>query len=450
MRLIARFAQEQELFFEIITVYDKRIIKERLNKENPILISIAENFPAAVWFERKMSDDFGIAIRDSQDERNLVKHEHFPKEVFPLRKNYAKLTTQQEQRLEPPSDNTRICFGPVHPYHLESSSFQLFEKNQTILHFEMRTFFKYRSIEKMLEGLTFDEARPIIERISAPQTVAYQIAFLEIELEAASRKLPEILRKRHLFLLEYERILNHLNDLSLLSQLLEIKEATCFFSNFLEEGREMLKQLTAHRFGFSSISLENNFENIEESYAFLSTLESELRLFDKWMATKEEFFSQLQSIGIIDKKRAIQYGLVGIMARSSGVVLDRRKEDTLLEKNNFYINFEEEGDVFARFNLRVNEIFVSLDIMKNCMKCVIPPLFIGLVQDGEYYSYVESASGELMMYVAVKKGLIERFYLRDPSFLNAQIMPHVLKDNKVHNIGLIVKSIPLDIAAIDL
>jgi len=450
MRLIARFAQEQELFFEIITVYDNRIIKESLNKQNPALISIAKDFPSAVWFERKISDDFGINILYSNDERHLVKHEHFPKDVFPLRKNYAKRTTKQEKRLAESANSESVVFGPVHPYHLESSQFQIFEKNQTILHFEMKSFFKYRAIEKMLEGLTFAEARPIVERISAPQTIAYQIAFLEIERQASKRALPDVLRKRHLFLLEYERIMNHLNNLSILSQLLEFKEAIYLFSNFLEEGRELFQKLTGHRFGFASISFENNFSEMGELHTFFQDLENELITFNKWTSRKKECLATLQSVGVLEKKIAEKYGLVGTVARASGVAIDARQKESLYEKNSFYIDFQEEGDVYARYNLKIDEILSSLTLMKNFMNANVPPYFISTVEDGEYYSYVESATGEVMMYMALKKGVINRFFLRDPSFLNAQVLPHLVRGSSVDSLGLIVESMALNISAIDM
>ena len=451
MRLIARFAQEKEDFFEIITVYDERVIKERLNKHTPALISIAEEFPTAVWFERKISDDFGIEILYSKDKRPLVKHEHFPKDIFPMRKNYAKfsLNHQYAEQIDSP-ENYGVILGPTHPYHLESSQFQFFEQNKKILHFELMPFYKYRGIEKMLEGLTLEEARPIVERISAPQTIAYQTALLEIQLQASKKVLPEIIKKRHVFLLEFERILNHLNDLFILCQLVSFSEGASFFIKFLEEGRESMKKFTGHRFGFNAILLDAEFHDMEDVYGFLFALEKELLLFEEWIEQRDDILEKMLLLGQISKKDVEEYGLVGILARCVGTHVDRRLEDVFYEKNNFYINLEEGGDVFSRFNIRVNEIFTSLRVMKNLLKKNLFPFFLGTAVDGEYYSYVESSAGEIMMYIALKEGLIERFFIRDPSFLNAQILPICIKESDIDNLGLIVKSIPLHISAIDL
>jgi Ni,Fe-hydrogenase III large subunit len=54
------------------------------------------------------------------------------------------------------------------------------------------------------------------------------------------------------------------------------------------------------------------------------------------------------------------------------------------------------------------------------------------------------------MYVSLKDGVIERLFLRVPSFLDAQALPFCIKNSEVSDLGLIIKSIPLSISAIDL
>ena len=138
------------------------------------------------------------------------------------------------------------------------------------------------------------------------------------------------------------------------------------------------------------------------------------------------------------------------MARSRGIHLDRRDENVFYTQHDYHINTEEAGDTFSRFNIRVSEIFTSLRMMKSLVKNNILPFFLGTAIDGEYYSYVESSAGEVMMYMALKDGVIERFFLRDPTLLNAQALPFCIKDSKVSDLSLIIKSIPLNISAIDL
>jgi len=452
MRFIARFAQEKENCFEVITVYDKTIKKESLNKQAPTVISIVRDFPAAVWFERKMTDDFGIKILYADDKRPLVKHENSPQKIFPMRKAFTQNSIDRNaitSLTDNPSD--KLVTSVTHPYHLESSQLHFLDKDQIISDFEMIPFYKHRGIEKMVEGLKLEEARAIVERIVASQTIAYQIAFLDIELQASKKFLPDMVKKRHLFLLELERVITHLTDLSILCQLMEFSKGSEFFIKYVEKGRVIMHKLTASRFGFSSVRVDADFLPIEEVYDFLVLLDKELHQFECWIEKRDKILKKSLLLGRISKAQALKYGLVGIMARSVGIVLDRRDHNGSFVEYDYHINMEEGGDAFSRFNIRISEIFTSLRIMRSLG--IKETLYFSLgkpIEDGEYYAYVESALGEVMMYMALKDGVIKRFFLRDPSFLNAQILPVALENANVSDLSLIMKSIPLNISAIDL
>ena len=451
MRLIARFAKEQDSCFEIITVYDKRVVKERINKITPALLSIAKEYPTAVWFERKITDDFGIEILYSNDKRPLLKHEHFPKDTYPMRKNFSKLSLEYSRKeVDTSTGNHGVILGPTVPYHLESSQFQLFNRDTDILHFEVMPFYKYRAIEKMVEGMTLEEAKPIVSRISGASSIAYQLGYLDIQLQASKRTLPSTLKIKHMFFLEFERIMNHLSDLGLMCQFIDFIEGFSFFMKLLEEGRETMSELTGHRFGFSVIDMDSNTIDLKKGYDFIRHLEKELFWFEKWIKTKYSFWKKLIQQGVISREEASEFGLVGLVARSVNLDLDRRTDDKLYREYSFVIAQEGIGDASARFKIRLTEIHSSLRMMRRVLDNKVLPFFLGSFKDGEYYSYTESAGGELMMYLEIKDEKIERFFVRDPSFLNAQMLSHCVKGNELDALGLIIKSIPLSFSANDL
>ncbi len=451
MRLIARFAKEQEACFKIITVYDKRVVKERINKITPALLSIAKEYPTAVWFERKITDDFGIEILYSNDKRPLLKYEHFPKDIYPMRKRFSKLSVEHvTQESDSSVENHGVLLGPTVPYHLESSQYQLFNRNHNILHFEVVPFYKYRAIEKMVEGMTLDEAKPIVSRISGASSIAYQLAYLEIQLQASQKTLPTTLKIKHMFFLEFERILNHLSDLGLMCQFIDFIEGFSFFMKLLEEGRETMNELTGHRFGFSIIDMETSSIDLRKGYDFIRHVEKELLWFEKWIKTKYSFWKKLIQQGVISREEASKFGLVGLVARSVNLDLDRRTDDKLYREYSFVLAQEGIGDASARFKIRLTEIHTSLRMMSRVLDNKVFPFFVSSFKDGEYYSYIESAGGELMMYLEIKDEKIERFFVRDPSFLNAQALSRCVKGNNLDALGLILKSIPLSFSANDL
>jgi len=451
MRLIARFAKEQENCFEIITVYDTRVVKERINKITPVLVSISKDYPTAIWFERKISDDFGVDILYSNDQRPLVKHEHFPKDTYPMRKDFVQLSLEYTERSsEKLNDNQGVVLGPIQPYHLESSQFQLFDRNGEILHFEAMPFYKYRAIEKMVEGMSLDDAKPIIERILGSSSIAYQLAYLEIQLKASKRTLPTSLKIKQMFFLEFERVINHLSDLGMMCQSIEFKEGFSFFMKLVEYGRETMSDLTGHRFGFGIINMDSSVLELERGYKFVRHLEKELLWFERWIKDKRSFWRKLVQEGILSKEDVIRFGLVGLVARSVDIDLDRRNTDKLYRDYGFVTAKEVIGDSSSRFKIRLTEIHTSLRIMRRVLDNKVLPFFLGSFLDGEYYSYVESSAGELMMYIEIKDEKIDRFFVRDPSFFNVQALSRAFKGNEMDSLGLIMNSIPISFSANDL
>ena len=451
MRLISRFAKEQKECFEIITVYDKKIVKEKINKIAPALVSISKEYASASWFERKITDDFGIEILYNKDKRPLVKHEHFPQNTFPMRKNFTKVSLEHSEPMFVDSSlNHGVILGPIHPYHLESSQFQLFDKSKEILHFETMPFYKHRGIEKMVEGMSLEEAKPIIERISGTSTIAYQLAYLEIKLQASKKKLPTSIQRKNIYFLEFERIINHLSDLGLMCRFVNFLEGFSFFMKLVEEGRESMRTLTGHRFGFSALDMDSTVLELEKGDEFLRHLENELLWFEKWIEGKPSFWKVLVQQGLLTKEDALDFGVVGLVARTVDIELDRRQDEALYKEYGFVLAKEKMGDSSSRFKIRLTEIHSSLRIMRRLFNNKVLPFFLGTYRDGEYYSYVESSGGELMMYIEIVDAKIERFFVRDPSFLNAQILSRCLKGNEIDTLGLTIKSIPLSFSANDL
>jgi len=155
MRFIARYAKELEKSFEIVTVYENEIQKEKISKENPSIKTLAKKHPCAIWFERKMHDDFGIVIEDAFDARPLVHQERFPKNIHPLRKNFQEKKINEAPYVQYKYEAIKgdgvfqVAVGPIHAGIIEPGHFQFSQAGEEMLHLEVRHFYKNRGIEKM-------------------------------------------------------------------------------------------------------------------------------------------------------------------------------------------------------------------------------------------------------------------------------------------------------------
>jgi formate hydrogenlyase subunit 5 len=453
-RFIARFALDLEDFFEIQDVFEGKIIKHQIDKKKPQIKTITKDYPAAIWMERKIKDEFGINFIDSFDNRPVVKHERFPKDIYPLRKDFnqkeiefSDFTPYKYEEIS--GDSVYVVpVGPIHAGIIEPGHFQFSQAGERILHLEVRHFYKYRAIEKMCENKKPLEIKKIIERISGNESIAYQIALFEILTKASEIKIPNSLKQKYATLLEIERIIHHLTDIGFIPNDAGFSPALAYASKLTEEARRIFAKITGHRFGFDAIK-ENIQIDYDEIIKFMNYLEKEIIYFKDWIFDIPSLWDRLDTTGILTIDKAVKYSVVGIAARASGLEIDTRNNEWY--KNfGFILQTEKSGDVAARFKLRIKEILNSIEMIKNFKTNKNETIKFTNFKDGEYTSFVESSIGELFMFMKIKNGVIDRFYVRDASHINWQAFHTTIYKDIIADFPLINKSFDLSYAGNDL
>ena len=454
MRLIARFAIDNYENFEIIDVFENEIKKHLIDKQNPEIETLTTKYPSAIWMERKISDEFGISFINSFDNRPAIKHERFPKYIYPLRKDFTKkeidFSVFQEYKYEEISGDSVyvVPVGPIHAGIIEPGHFQFSQAGEQILHLEVRHFYKYRGIEKMCENKNPIEIKNIVERISGNESIAYQIALFEILSEASETKIPQSLKQKYSILLEIERIIHHLTDLGFIPNDAGFGAALSFMSKLTEDTRRVFKEISGHRFGFGAIK-----ENLSIDYniliPFLDKLQKDVIFFRDWIEEIPSVWDRFDTTGALSQEKAIKYGVVGVGARASGIKLDRR-DNKFYTKFGFKLQLGNKGEVSDRFRIRIAEILNSIEMIKNFQTKQNEKIEFKTFKDGEYMSFVESSIGELFMFMKIKNNLVERFYVRDPSHINWQAFHTTIYKDIIADFPLINKSFDLSYAGNDL
>ncbi|MBA1438317.1 MAG: NADH-quinone oxidoreductase subunit C [Epsilonproteobacteria bacterium] len=455
MRFIARYAKDKDNFFEIVTLYDTKMQKEQISKQMPHIKTLAHQHPSAIWFERKMQDDFGIVIVDAFDKRPLLHHERFPKNTHPMCKAFSSKEISfgkfepYEYEVVGGDGVFQVGVGPIHAGIIEPGHFRFSQAGERMLHQEVRHFYKFRAIEKMLEGKTLEDAKAIIERISGNETIAYQICWRDIVLEASHQTLPLSLRKWHAFLLELERIIHHLTDLGFIPNDAGFGASLAFCSKLAEDARRKMQELTRHRFGFGAVGFTLKEIDTDSLHTWLKKMQESIEFYEEWIVDIPSLWDRLDTTGVLPLKKAVKYDTVGVVAKASGLALDRRIQEFYLQ-NGFEMASEVSGDVAARFKIRIAEVKNSLKMMANLLQKDAVSWDLESVEDGEYSSFVESSIGELFMAIDIKDGVIERFFVRDPSFMNWQALHIMMRNDIIADFPLINKSCDLSYAGNDL
>jgi len=459
-RLIARFAVEKGNRFEILTRFEGATLqRELVERDAPITRSLMPHYSAAVWFERKIMDDFGIRFEGAFDSRPLTHHERWPEAVHPMRRDFDRNTLLEEAPYRPYRYDVvggdgvfEVSVGPIHAGIIEPGHFHFSQAGEGMLHQEVRHFYKYRGIEKMVEGKTLAEAAPIVARISGNESIATQIA-LSMIAEAAAGKTPSVSRRAYRgLLLELERIIHHWTDLGFIPNDGGFAAALAYASARAEEGRRIMATLTGHRFGFDALFRESDSWDMTPIEAWIEANLEAIEWFESWITDIPSLWDRMDTTGVLLPEIARRYGCVGVMARASGLERDVRTEDPFYTEREFTPALESSGDVAARFKVRITELKNSLVLMKTFAKEAeeIPPFAFGEVKDGAYEAFVESSLGELYCYVEFEARRIVRFFLRDPSFINWQALPTMMPGNIIADFPLINKSCDLSYAGNDL
>ncbi len=456
-RLIARFAVETTGQLTLLTRYEDHMEQVTLDPEDPVAVSIQPRHPAANWFERKAHDDFGIRFEGSPDSRPLVHHEHIAPGQHPMRRHFnadalAMLERPRSYPYEVVEGDTtyEIAVGPIHAGIIEPGHFHFSQAGEHILHQEVRHFYKYRAIEKMLAGKTLAAVWPIVGRISGHSSIAWQLALASVA-EQAGASVSDGQRCGWALLLELERLAHHLTDLGFIPNDAGFGAALAWATALAEDTRRLLKTLTGHRFGFDAL-IQGWAPDHQAIRAYTRRLQDELRRFEDWILTVPSLWDRLDTTGKLKRQQAELYDVVGVVARASGVPLDVRTDLPLYQVMDFVPVTEVKGDVAARFKVRLREAQASLQLIDHLLDGADGTALMlpRTPADGDFEAQVESVLGELYFWVRLQGGVIERFYARDPSFINWQALPLMMPGNIIADFPLINKSCDLSYAGNDL
>ncbi|MBI5157083.1 MAG: NADH-quinone oxidoreductase subunit D [Acidimicrobiia bacterium] len=177
------------------------------------------------------------------------------------------------------------------------------------------------------------------------------------------------------------------------------------------------------------------------------------------------FLERTKGVGVLAPEEIRAYGVTGPLARASGIGYDVRKAFPYsgIEQYDFDVPVFTGGDVYDRFLVRFEEIRQSLRIVKQVRdtmprgdyrtddRKVTPPPRARIDQSmealihhfkiftegfkvpaGETYQAVESARGELGMYLVSNGGHKPwRLHVRGPSFAHVQVLPAMLADSLI-------------------
>jgi len=191
---------------------------------------------------------------------------------------------------------------------------------------------------------------------------------------------------------------------------------------------------------------------------FIKLFKSKIHEYDELVTGNIIFQNRMKGVGLLSKEDAVSYGCSGPVARGSGVSCDIRK----LYPYEVYstIAFDEvletEGDSFARYMVRVREMHQSIRIIEQLIDNIPEGDFqaktkaVLKLPKGEFYTRVETARGELGVYIVSEGGTTPyRIKFRSPGFSNLSALDHMARGSKIGDLMAMMGTLDLVIPDID-
>ena len=414
-------------------------VQYRQPKTEKCVPSISQKVHAADWHEREVEDLFGLVFEGHPRLGDFVLHEEWPDQVNPMRKSFDATKSYTHREVDPEWRPATIVqapgaftmpIGPVYSEFAESAHFLLETVGEDVIRTIPRFFYKYRGVEKIAEGKSITEALLLAERFSGTSAFAHSLAFCHAAEQICGVEVPRRGKVLRILLAELERLRHHVSAIGSICASTAMVVAASQ-ANILEEVLLRLScTLTGHRYLFGlntpgGLTMDFGDETILLKVSGpVSDVAKELKRLKLMLRFSSSFLDRLEEVGIVLPAQAAAYGLVGPIARASGIPKDLRKALPYsdYERAEFTIPTETEGDGYARLRILFDEAEQSANIIQQiAMSLPSGPVVCASfkIATGASLGWVEAPRGAAFHWLRCERdGGVMRYRLMTPSFNN--------------------------------
>ncbi|MFY7878539.1 MAG: NADH-quinone oxidoreductase subunit D [Lacibacter sp.] len=356
-----------------------------------------------------------------------------------------------------------INVGPQHPATHGVLHLVITLNGETIKKVEPHLGYIHRSIEKMCESLTYRQFIYVTSRMDYLSAHINNHACALCVEQGLQLEIPRRAQVIRVIMDELTRVASH--ELWWGAMAMDLGAFTPFFHAFRE--REVINDIMEETCGARltmnymvpggvMMDLHPNFQ--KRVKAFIQQYKQKIHEYDELITGNVIFQNRMKGIGLISAEDAIAYGCTGPVARGSGVRSDIRKlyPYELYNELDFEEVLETDGDAFARYMVRIKEMHQSIRIIEQLIDQIPEGDFqaktkaVLKLPKGEYYQKVETARGELGVYIVSEGGTTPyRIKFRSPGFSNLSILDHMTRGLKIGDLVAAMGTLDLVIPDID-
>jgi len=323
-----------------------------------------------------------------------------------------------------------VPIGPQHPALKEPGHFEFTVDGETVTAATVRLGYVHRGIEKATEDRNWTQNLYLLERVCGICSHTHALCYsLGVEALAEVTAPPRAQAIRSL-VAELERVHSHLLWLGVAAH--EAGFDTLFMYSWRDRETimDVLEGLTGNRVNYSANVLGGVKCDVDDQQAdvikrAVDFLEERTHHYYTVVTTDSTFIRRARGVGTLTTEQAEDIGVIGPMARASGIARDVRVDAPYAAYNMFPVNIvvATAGDLEARFVVRLKELYESYRLIR----AIVDNLPTGdltvrmprKVKEGESISRVEAPRGECFYFIKSGGGeKPERVKVRTPSLCN--------------------------------
>ncbi len=441
----------------------------RLPSDQPRFPSVAAKHPVANWFEREVSDYFGLVPDGHPNPFPVALHDDWPDGVWAMRKSFSDIQSvpRAPGNLHPFRPVTgegvfHVPVGPVHAGIIEPGHFRFGVAGEPVLYLQLRLFYVHKGIEKRFERLPWRHGLFLAESISGDTAVGHALAFAHALERLVGVEVPPRARYLRTMLLELERVYNHVADIGAIATDVAFS-VPASRAQVLREGlvglqeRLFASRLLRGTVALGGVKCELTRGRRRELGAHLERLQRDFDDLVTLLIDSGTFTDRVDDTGVLGAQAARDLGVVGMAARASGLDLDLRRDQPhdAYGELRFQVPVEEGGDVRARLMVRAREVEQSLSILRQALEAVpegpvVAPLPDALPASSSALGWAEGWRGECLHWIQTdEEGRLMRVKVTDPSFKNWPGLARAVPGNILPDFPVINKSFNLSYSGND-
>jgi NADH-quinone oxidoreductase subunit D len=390
---------------------------------------------------------------------------------------------------EGPRDRTMVLnMGPQHPSTHGVLRVVLEIDGETVVKLVPDIGYLHTGIEKTCEAKFYQQVVPLTDRIDYLSPMTNNLCYCLAVEKLLQLEIPERAQWMRVLLNELTRLNSHLVWLG--THAMDIGALTVFLYTFREREDilNIFEQVSGQRmmtsyFRIGGLALDPPLGFFDSVQSFIKILPEKIDEYENLLTGNPIFINRLKNVGTLSAEDAIAFGVTGPPLRASGVDWDLRRDMpySSYEKFKFEVPISNDGDVWARYIVRLREMRESVKIcqqaldgmpsgpikadaphvvlpdrekMKTQMEALIYHFKIVTegfqVPAGEVYQAVESPRGEMGYYV-VSNGTAKpwRVHMRNPTFATLQAVETMCVGRLIADVVAVIGSIDIVLGEID-